>query len=1509
MPPSIVDQAPLAANDQQRWSDRLTLELIEEHLNQSLHTLDEHEQRRYLLLARLGPQRRQRLSDALHQFRSAFEHQALDDLRQQLALASGQALDPLSTYLHTYSLEVQHEFPHQEVEHLQTRSLWQAAQDNFGFNVALQSGSGQVLLRASSINTRESGGRHSLIPVSTFVDVVRNLNLGKRLQDDLQQKLPALSAQAVNDYQRALLQFALLEAYRSTEDHEFNREQLASLQTACERPGALQWKYFSLKLPDGVIEHLLGLAGSQPLFRPLKQALDSLASRRMSQTLVGNLIPLPFFVVKLGDGVFSYFPERPGGAWRSHASAVDAVDSLRQQIHQGQSTSALHWLYQWLPLALQQKLSALLKPDNVDRNQLNALAKWLYDTFANQPSTALLDVVENPNSPWKAQSLLQVIAQEQQHGIAADLALMAISNNSVDFDTFQRGALFVVSEVLELLTLSVPGGVTGLNRAMLTATFASLGFQSISAANALLSGRTSEAVQAAADIADLIISARLQGLGARLSARRSRHLVAALGRAPAIEARIAQQLDSRNWSDARLLEHLQPQLPTKAATSILRLSGVTREQLEAAWSAGADLPWQLRCVIEGQPSANAEGNPAIAALTLRFPDLSVAAAHEALRRHPQLMRLATDSLIEPGPIATVLGLAQESRSLLALCKLDDERAGPDRDAEALCCQLLAIRPEWPATLGIRIEENLQAPPGTGFTPAAPTQHFGSADATDYLSLTRTGSHYHFQDMPGVGLLQALHEHPHTPLAKDDSVAMLREQLLDIALRNRDLLPELLAEPPLQAVSAGRLRVSAHPLAGTAGTPGSGIHRYQGTTYAMIEDAAYPIVPDASASTPEWRVWRLADGPPADSPAIVLYRQHWYYARVPGAAGMPRRGGRLAQMQEQNRAAAAAERAAQFQQQHNTRQQLLEVNQALLTTADQMTQVTARVNAAVSGSDAQQQAISALVVTYWKTIKHISTKVDLLETLGDPQTLSQQREMHEYRLHCLEKIMLSQDLAFTSETGELLADPHQGEHGRYRLQHRRILQHLEEKRPFLDKHAAYIKALTNSFPGARTDAYLARAKEHFPATALMHQAAVILFKMDLLVISDTPDPQALIQLNTEAALRLVQLHDALSTYTDLDSLPEHYQLSLLDDLQRQFDNHQQGLKSMQDTAAMLDKAHLRDIDQALVSLVQQIQQRLESMYQDLTSNTLLSLDSQALDTDFLPARSLQQPVAGPRKRVIKVRQQGATAFKVGEAHTDEQGREVVDIINPGIVSGPRVQRYVNPVAGYWQPLATERQVGGAASLATQLSQANTLLGNVEQQLDSARQDAEKKQNPSNIVEALERHAGALEVLAQGIESSSTEAEQRSLLDRLHGAAQRLRQHGEALRLMLYKSPETLDINRLLYLIEHRQVSVHKTLMRAPRGKGRNKHFLDIYQVRDAQGSRSTLWEAHFHYDATTTALDQFQLKGAHLKTLAQSRLGAVSQAQAEREGQAHEPIWRAAFSPQAARELFRAASDG
>ncbi|MNN30014.1 hypothetical protein D3C81_1436420 [compost metagenome] len=179
-----------------------------------LFNLDDAERARYLELAKLVPQCRHRLGQALTRFRQTFEQQALADLREKLMLKTEVALDPLTTYLHTYHLQIQVDFPHKEEQQLQTRTLWQAALENFGFNVSLQTGSGLDFLKASSINTQPSGGRHNLIAVSSFVEVVRELDLGKRLQHLLSQQLAAHTALPARDYQRAMLQFALLDSYR-----------------------------------------------------------------------------------------------------------------------------------------------------------------------------------------------------------------------------------------------------------------------------------------------------------------------------------------------------------------------------------------------------------------------------------------------------------------------------------------------------------------------------------------------------------------------------------------------------------------------------------------------------------------------------------------------------------------------------------------------------------------------------------------------------------------------------------------------------------------------------------------------------------------------------------------------------------------------------------------------------------------------------------------------------------------------------------------------------------------------------------------------------------------------------------------------------------------------------------------------------------------------------------------------------------------------------------------------
>ncbi|KAF1010390.1 MAG: hypothetical protein GAK32_01530 [Pseudomonas fluorescens] len=69
----------------------------------------------------------------------------------------------------------------------------------------------------------------------------------------------------------------------------------------------------------------------------------------------------------------------------------------------------------------------------------------------------------------------------------------------------------------------------------------------------------------------------------------------------------------------------------------------------------------------------------------------------------------------------------------------------------------------------------------------------------------------------------------------------------------------------------------------------------------------------------------------------------------------------------------------------------------------------------------------------------------------------------------------------------------------------------------------------------------------------------------------------------------------------------------------------------------------------------------------------------------------------------------------------------------------------------------------------------------------------------------------------------------------------------------------------------------------------------------------MWEAHFHYDSNDRPARDHTTKGAHLKTLKQSRQGSTFQQQEEQAGRTHKPIWREFISPRVAQKLFDQAS--
>ncbi|MNF69744.1 hypothetical protein D3C84_516340 [compost metagenome] len=587
------------------------------------------------------------------------------------------------------------------------------------------------------------------------------------------------------------------------------------------------------------------------------------------------------------------------------------------------------------------------------------------------------------------------------------------------------------------------------------------------------------------------------------------------------------------------------------------------------------------------------------------------------------------------------------------------------------------------------------------------------------------------------------------------------------------------------------------------------------------------------------------------------------------------------------------------------EQLADINRKLRGFAQQLEVANSQVTSAADKVQ-EQQAITDLTRLYWSVINLVTQKIQLFESRPVERVRTELLEMHLYRLKCLQKIILGLDLGSGVEADKLVIDAYEGQHSLYREQHLQLLEHLRFKRDFLTKHEAYVAELLEKIPGTSTESAINAHRDNFPASIQFLQSAVILFTLELLTIGDTVEYDAPVRFSAEAATRLHQLHDTLVMLNELDNIPASHHMGVLDDLHRQLETQQAALRKMRKDVPSREKQHIDDILEILASFEQQTQEHLTRLCQALRDNNPLTLDPQVFDAEFLPPQTVSQPRPARYKRLIRVNQSGTSVLKLGEQRTQDDGRIVVDVVSSGSEAPSRVNTYASAATGTWEnttPL--QGPATQPSSLAQMTSHANTLLSAVPLHLSTAQHNARQNDNPSNILEYLHRHAHALDEQASSLAMQGATPAQQALMQRLRDASEQLQQEGERLRVQVYKAPGTLDINRLLYLLEHRHVTVHKTLSRAPRGKGNRKHFLDVYSIQDAAGSHQPLWEAHFHYDAADTHIDHFSLMGGHLKTLRQSHQGSSSQAQAEREGRPHEPIWRVRFDSSSARQLFNA----
>jgi len=508
------------------WSDYQALQLIETQLTAALAELSYEQRQRYLQLCRIEPQARQDLADAIQHFKSGFEDTACTELIELFRQRTGQTLDPHNTWLHTRVLEIPERQGAKDPiellsnlfssrvkraladnaprEHILSSTLWQAAKDNFAFHLSSRLHSGLDFQRASVLNSSahgDPGHGFEHVQVAQCIDIIREFDFASRLRSALSSHLATTLDPLIFAHRKASFELDLLEALRSHQISGNALQQSALLMAALTKEKALSWQFFHIHFGW----QLLGTA---------------------------ETIDLPFCVMALpgGDGVFSYFPNRPQGALRHHPSATAAITSLREQVCADAKANRIDWLLRTLSLAGQATLLGELKTAAVNENELNWLARQLYRAFNNgTPAAERIDIRAESNAKPPTYSLLTAMEKRQGQIITQDLRSIATSTASKDWEQVKKTLLSIGSEILELLTLPAPGGVTGLNRLMVIASLGSLTYNTLSASDALVRGKSADFVQALGDIAELIISSRIQQVGARLSARRTRHLISAIG--------------------------------------------------------------------------------------------------------------------------------------------------------------------------------------------------------------------------------------------------------------------------------------------------------------------------------------------------------------------------------------------------------------------------------------------------------------------------------------------------------------------------------------------------------------------------------------------------------------------------------------------------------------------------------------------------------------------------------------------------------------------------------------------------------------------------------------------------------------------------------------------------------------------------------------------------------------------------------------------------------------------
>ncbi|WP_338509377.1 DUF6543 domain-containing protein [Pseudomonas trivialis] len=493
------------------WAQQQALEQIQRNVEQAMHSLSAQEKNDYIRLQREAQKALVALETEKNVLITAFKTEGLAQLRASLDGRDPEQYRIETTYMEKRELP----FPwdpaptpvgnrprraYDEARfklHTKSMTLWEAACLNFGFTHSIRQDSGYSLVEASTIS-----GPGEPLDTSAFVRITRELDLGAQLQQRIRLGL-ALNGKLRNLFAsatKAALQFELLDTWRARSTTGLTRQMYDALLNAVSATDA-----------------------------PLK--FDTYRLNAPPPSLVASAVPLPLLLIHVASlGVVSYFPFRPGGAFRYHIDTQAAEVDLRQQLKDSHQKNDLGWLSRQLPFRGLPTFIALLN-NNIRPEGLNWLAEHLYDGFHQAFPARTLDNVRFSRDlkAGVSVSLTDALTSHHIQRYQSDLDTLATTRSDADWQALRDGAAALAGEILQVLMTPMPGGVTGMNRIMQLAVLGSMTYSIGEGLVAAIAGEPGSFASAMSDVADLVVSGHLIKTASRAHSQRMQGYLKTLG--------------------------------------------------------------------------------------------------------------------------------------------------------------------------------------------------------------------------------------------------------------------------------------------------------------------------------------------------------------------------------------------------------------------------------------------------------------------------------------------------------------------------------------------------------------------------------------------------------------------------------------------------------------------------------------------------------------------------------------------------------------------------------------------------------------------------------------------------------------------------------------------------------------------------------------------------------------------------------------------------------------------